>query len=210
MDETQEKLLIFEVKRSAEVADYLLSQIDDSAVARAVRERLDPRRGTFYTVLPESLRPERIRNWAWTEPELGYPLQPDLVLDSIIRRFLAEASHRVLGQNADISAGQVEPEYSENLLVYRQEVHWEFGAPYATGWRGEFPLGLRPFVLFFYRSTSPKRKTLDDKAIDQIVDELIGVAVMALDDDSYLIWWQTEREPFPGSDLAPTVPTSSE
>lgn len=209
MEATEATLSICEIGPSDEVVGYLLGETDDSTVARRVRDRFDPRRGKFYAILPQDLQPRQIEDWGCYRRELGYlvgPRNPHAIMDSVIRRFMANPLHRVIGKNWNQTVSDVDSRDMSTTVRYDDELYIELSGEDTRDDRlivGRF--SIRPFALFLYRSRAPKRTALCDKDIEEIVRELIGVVVMAFDDDSYLIWWRTDREPFPGSDLARTV-----
>ena len=161
--------------------------------------------GTHYAILPEGLEPDDIENWAWGEPGLRYPTDPHTVLDDVVTGFLTEPSRRVLGQNANMARTELAPEDFENLVVFGSEFYWELSGPAADSLSvTSLPTGTRPIVVCFFWSAAAKRTTFDAEAIDEITERLVGLAVGALDEDTYLLWWRSDREPFPGSAIAPT------
>jgi hypothetical protein len=55
-----------------------------------------------------------------------------------------------------------------------------------------------PFAAFFYiDGISKTTGELDDADLQFIVKQLVGVAVGAFDDRSYLVWWRDDLRPFP-------------
>jgi hypothetical protein len=55
-----------------------------------------------------------------------------------------------------------------------------------------------PFSAFFYvNGLSPTKSELNDADLQLIVNRLVGVAVGAFDDRSYLVWWRDDLWPFP-------------
>jgi hypothetical protein len=58
------------------------------------------------------------------------------------------------------------------------------------------------FILYLYHSNSPKRATFDDRDVDELAENLVGLAVGAFLEDTYLIWWRTDLVQFPGDAVA--------
>ena len=198
------KMLLRPVRQSDELMAYLLGQLDEGAVAQKVRDRIDPRKGSFFAILPEGLEPEQVENWAWERPEVGYPQDPAAVLCNVVKEFLLDGHYRAFGLDTDAAPGDIDYS-SPNLVTYRGVPGWEVRGPNATNREVEEVASLCPFYpIYFYRSGSPKRTALDDQAVDEIAENLLGLAVGALDLETYLIWWRTDLMPLPGTDKAAT------
>ena len=192
-------LYIYEIEHSAPLIEYSFSQIDQSRVAQRVKRTLDLRLGIFYAILPEGIKPSDVENWAWGQKRVwAIPRIRMLYSMTFVRRFLSGSSRRVLGQNPYMTLAELEPGDWENLAVFGDELYWELAGPVAESFTiTSLPLGSYPWILYFYHSIAEKRKTLDDNAIDEIVERLVGLAVGALDEDTYLIWWRTTANHFP-------------
>ncbi len=199
---------IRDVEWSDDVARYLLEQLYESRVARKIRAHLDAARGSFFALLPEGLEPQRVKHWADPMREVGYPQNPRALLYNIVGRFLRDPKSRVLGQEPDRPPEWPADYSTKNLVRHHDELGWELRGPSIT--ESEIEDSLRgvsslPYVLYFYRSDSPKRNSLDDRAVDEISENLVGLAVGALNEKTFLMWWRTDLMPFPGSDIARTV-----
>lgn len=192
-------MLLRSMERSDKVVEYILKQLEDNGtmVARTVREKIDLGKGSFFVILPEELDPEQIENWAWQRPEVGYPQDPAAVLCTVVKRFLADEHYRVFGQDVDAPPEEAN-DFPRNLVTYGSVLGWELRGSDSTDKEIEDVVLLGPFyALYFYRSNSPKRTRLDDQDVDEIADSLLGLAVGALDLETYLIWWRTDLLSFP-------------
>ncbi len=206
MDKLNTRFSIYEIGSSHTAAGYLLGELDDSEVSKKVRCNIgDLDQGTFYTILPDNLSPHDIEEWQGARMELEFVFPTHDILDSLVGRFLENPRHRVLGKNWFQKIADVDQMDISTTVTYEDELYIEISGrdldPVIKG-RG---FSIRPFVLFLYQSAAPKHVRLNEKDIEEIVRELIGVVVAAFDADSYLIWWRTDRLPFLGSDLAPTI-----
>jgi hypothetical protein len=201
-------LLWHPMKHSDDVADYLLDQLRGTAAREKVRERIEAREGRFFVILPEDEVADVIDGWDHCSPVdgLGYPVDPSPLLYDVVRRFLRlDPQSRILGQNSDTLSSRPDAPTETDLVVSHEVPGWELRGPDASDAEIETlsrETGRFPFVLFFYRSNSPKRATLDDRDVDELAENLVGLAVGAFLEDTYLIWWRTDLVQFPGDAVA--------
>lgn len=205
------RLVWHRVKDSDKAAAYLLGQLEGSFVREKVREKIDTRKGRFFVILPDDAQPEMIGDWKYScsEDRLGYPLNPNTLLDDAAGRFLRlDGQSKVAGPAYAVWVpGQPDDDSNRNLVISNEMPGREHSGPSASqAETNDLPLrtALCPlFVLYFYRSNSPKRATLDDGDVDELAENLVGLAVDALDLDTFLVWWRTDLVQFPGAAVAP-------
>lgn len=207
--ERSSRLLWHPVEHSVDIIeDYLLDQLRGTAVREKVREKLDTREGRFFAILPEGARAESIDDWDHCSPVdgLGYPVDTKPLLLDVVKRFIRlDSRSRVLGQRDGDSAEDPAPHSGRNRVVSNGVPGCELrGSDVSDEEIDEMwnLTGSFPTVLFFYRSDSAKRTALEDRAVDEIAKNLIGMAVGVFLDDSYVIWWRTDLVPFPSGALA--------
>ncbi len=205
------RLVWHPVNESDKAAEYLLEQLTGSFVREKVRERIDILKGSFFAILPDDAQPEMIDDWEHSCPEdgLGYPLNPNTLLDDAVGRFLRldRQSKVVSPAYALWIPGQPDDDSERNLVISNGMPGTEPSGP--SGSQAEINdlpphTALYPgFILYFYRSNSPKRATLDDRDVDVLAENLVGLAVDALDFETFLVWWRTDLVQFPGAAVAP-------
>ena len=95
-------------------------------------------------------------------------------------------------------------QYKRLAKTFDEEVYWsvaetkladlsddEMGTVinYASFW---------PFSGFFYTDVPLEKSALTNADFQSIMRQLVGIAVGAFDDRSYLVWWRDDLLPFPG------------
>ncbi len=134
----------------------------------------------------------------------------ELAVARVIKSFLSDPDSVVLMQETQL---QIADRFSTlvsykdvqwNLLVsYKDELYWAVAGPELATLSDEQMFTLlkspstNPFSAFFYLGTVPPSKTLTDGDLDQILTRLVGIAVDALDFESFLLWWREDLRPFP-------------
>jgi hypothetical protein len=200
-------LVVRQMQWSGKAAGHLRQQLYESEIAQKIRETLDPGEGSFFAVVPEGMDPNEVQYWDGDEDAIGYPQDPHSVLCDVVEKFLREPRSRVLGLYPYSLSEPVDPSI-RNVVRYHDQNAMELRGPEVVRDEVEecvYHVSPFPSILYFYRTDSPKRGTLDDAAVAEISTNLVGLAVGALHEHTFLIWWRTDITPFPG-DLEGTTP----
>lgn len=195
---------IAEAKRAEEyVRDELA---DGTTLAKLVLESIDLARGRFRVAMP---------HWVvQTGPRfnLKYELfrldgNEETAFGRVVKAFVAEPDSAVILQDTMRSMSDPCMTGAPNRALavsYGQEVYWMIaGAVIARLSDDEIwdlinEASFWPFSAFFFRGgVPPGEDGLQDSDLHRIVEQLVGLAVGAFDDRSYLVWWRDDQCPFP-------------
>jgi hypothetical protein len=192
-----------------EVADihgaerYTREQLaDGTTLAHLVLSRIDLSRGRFRIAIPDIV--DQAQPFDFKSGILAMQGDEEMMVARVIKSFIKDPGCALLMQEM-----QPEPtdglfkKYGENLVSYKDEPYWKVGGVESAQLSDQQMLTLlktpstNPFAAFFYLGTPPASKTLTDSDLERIVAQLIGLAVDALDFESFLLWWRDDLHPFP-------------
>jgi hypothetical protein len=127
------------------------------------------------------------------------------LLAGVVKRFISNRNGTVLLQdfvNHVSDPHWEEYKFKDRATTYNSEVYWELkgrDAPESeieeliSDWSVYFPVS----AFFGVSRSSERKKRLTEPDLEDLADNLIGVAVDVFDGDSFLIWWREDLQPFP-------------
>ena len=196
----------FDVIDKQRAAEYVKDQLSrGTTLSRRVRRSVDLSRGRIRIAMPEGREVTQDLDFRSHTFSLG---QSATDFARLVRSFIGDPKNAILLQDTQISIS--DPEFSTNLpysslaVPYQNEVYWAVSG----GELAQFPndkmlevingASFYPFSAFFYINEISKTKgELEDSDLRLIVKHLVGLAVGAFDDRSYLVWWRDDSRPFP-------------
>jgi hypothetical protein len=197
---------IRELKNGDFAREYLLYRIspDLNMLARLVRRKYHFTEGNFFILAPESVDADRLSKFGNWIPDVDHTAAIQL-LARVVKRFTIGPNCTVLLHDFIHSVSDPDWEeykFKDLATTYNGEVYWELKGPdtsedeigeLISDWSSYFPVSA-----FFCESPSPDRqKCLTEGDLENLANNLIGVAVDAFDGDSFLIWWREDLQPFP-------------
>ncbi len=186
---------------------YFLDQLGaGNTLARLVRSSIELSKGRFRAVMPVDTDQGPGFDLRWDT--FSFAGDEDLTFARLVKRFIRNPGCAVILQ--DIEASLSDPGFSTLsdgalAIPYGSEVYWSLNDEKLSELSDNGMVqtignaSLWPFSAFFYINGIPSTKqVLDDKDLQRIAGRLIGVAVGAFDERSYLLWWRDDLKPFPG------------
>ena len=184
---------------------YMRAELSDgTALARLVSQTTDFSRGSFRVAVPKGLGESQVLDFRYYIHLDG---DEPTALARLIKAFVSAPDHAVLIQDVYTSASEPwlrECEHRELARTYDDEVYWAVEGAELARIPDEEMLSIvhlgsfHPFSCFFYlRRPRSKGTELDRRELDRVVEALVGVAVGAFDDRSFLILWRDDLVPFP-------------
>lgn len=183
--------------------EYVRRELSDgTALARKVLECIDLKMGRFRLIAPQAMDFSQ-------SLELRHDLyrldgDEGLIFARVVKRFVSASGCGILLQETQGTIDELRTLASGKLLIpYRGEVYWSVTGPDLVHLSDEETLlvvnsaSFFPFAAFFYMdAVSSDRGRLTEDDMEHVVRRLCGLAVGALDDRSFLIWWRDDL-PFP-------------
>jgi len=188
-------------------AEYVKDQLSGgTTLANLAVRSIDLSRGRYRVAMPDGMPADQGLDFRW---ETFNCKQTDREFDfaRLIKSFISAEGCGVILQNMNMSMSDpyfAELPYRNLAMPYAEEIYWnvedaklanlsddEMGdlINYGSFW---------PFSAFFYiDGISPTKNELNDADLQSIVNRLVGLAVGAFDDRSYLVWWRDDLRPFP-------------
>jgi hypothetical protein len=190
-----------------QASEYLLDQLSrGTTLSRLVQGSVDFPRGRIRVAMPEGRKVTQALDFRFETFPLGQTGESDFA--RLVRSFIGDPKNSILLQDTELSNS--DPEFSTNLpyaslaVSYQNEVYWAVSGKKLAQLSDDETLDVInhasfwPFSAFFYVDGISKTKVeLDDADLQLIVKQLVGVAVGAFDDRSYLVWWRDDLRPFP-------------
>jgi hypothetical protein len=173
-------------------------------LAHLVLEAIDFAKGSFRVALPRTLDESRPLDFRSQTFHLGG--DEDLSLALLIKAFIRGPEHAVLLQDTQASISDrwlTDYKYKELVRTYRTELYWAVERPLCDLPDEEMAslissTSFWPFSAFFYpRGARSIGKELLKSDLARIAETLIGLAVGAFDDRSFLFWWRDDQLAFP-------------
>jgi hypothetical protein len=194
---------LIDQQRAAEYVKAQLSQ--GTTLSRLVVRSADLSGGHFRVAMPESKNQGADFDLRW-DTRLGG--DEEATFARLIKSYIRHDRCGVILQDTGTSVNYpyfAKLQYKRLAKTFDEEVYWsvaetkladlsddEMGTVinYASFW---------PFSAFFYIDgiSATKGELLHDADLQSIVKQLVGVAVGAFDDRSYLVWWRDDLLPFP-------------
>jgi len=183
------------------LAEYVREQLATgyTALSRVVSSRVGFSAGSLFLIMPDDLVVERVENWNWEPKGMKWRIA-DRILADHIKAYLRNTANIVLIQ--DFETKPTDPNFRHDPLrvLHGDEPYWELRGSDISLEKIEECIGaasLWPWLSFFCKARGESARTLTENDLDAAASSLVGVAVQALH-DSYVIWWRTDLEPFPG------------
>ncbi len=163
-------------------------------------------RGSFFVIAPDSVDADQLSDFG-SEIPLVDPSGATQLLGKIVKKFTRNPNCTVLLHdhvNFFSRPGWEEYEYKDRAIFYDKELCWELKGSdipqneiddLISHWSAYFPVS----AFFCVSSPSERKKLLTDGDVEDLAQNLIGVAVDIFDGDSFLIWWREDLLPFPSA-----------
>ena len=194
------------VDNTRRASEYLLDQLSQgTTLSRLVRESVDFSLGRIRVAIPPGMKASEDLDFRYETFPLRQTGENDFA--RLLKSFISTEECDVILQDTQISMsdpGIADLPWGKLAIPYRKEVYWNVADAELANLSDEEMSGLIshasfwPFSAFFYidQSSQPKDE-LNDADLQFIVKQLVGVAVGAFDDRSYLVWWRDDLRPFP-------------
>ena len=122
-------------------------------------------------------------------------------LARIAKSFVRNPNCAVLLQDWAVTRSYIRPEELQNVVMYGDEVYWQIADPNLSDLEILEVIESPPPwpMCAYFHNAKPNRpgSQLGDEDLTRIASSIVGVAVGAFDDRSFLLWWRTELQPFP-------------
>lgn len=193
---------VIDEQRAAQYAKEQFSH--GTTLSKLVAGSTDLSRGHFRVAMPESKEQGQAFDLRWDTRLSG---DEEATFARLIKSYLRNEQCYVILQDTGTSVNYpyfAKLPYRGLARTFGEEVYWsvadakladlsddEMGTliNYASFW---------PFSAFFYiDGISATKGELHEADLELIVKQLVGVAVGAFDDRSYLVWWRDDLLPFP-------------
>jgi hypothetical protein len=187
--------------------EYMLSALaQGTTLARLASKSIDLSRGTFRLLMATMVDPSRPLDLTSGSAVLAG--DEERLFVHIIRSFIRNPGCALIMQDSEAHASdpimQKLP-YRHLAVGYGAEVYWQVAESDVASLSDDQMLDLIhctsyfPWTGFFYcdHKRSVVNTQLTDEDITRVLSNLRGVAVGALDYDSFLIWWRDDLRPFP-------------
>jgi hypothetical protein len=209
--------VIRENRRASEAAKYMAKELSDgTTLARLVLKRADFTRGSFRVALPVNV--DSSRQLDFRQDVSSSDLHPDgdeaALFAGVIKLFIHDSDCTVLIQDTlkSMSDKVTQRLDSRHLAIsYKAEVYWTLAGQELSGISDDDMVGIvysasfYPFCAFFWLGRVANGKSsLSDADLERVANTLVGVAVGAFDDNSFLMWWRDDLRPFPTPQPPPT------
>lgn len=194
---------VIDKKRATEYVKDQLSQ--GATLANMIARSIDLSHGHYRVAMPETEEQAGDFDLRWETFRLAG--DEEFTFARLIKSFVRNEECDVILQDMNTSTSY--PYFSKlpyrNLAkLYGTELYWNVADSKLANLTDDEMSGLInhasfwPFSAFFYIDGISKTKSeLNDADLQSIVNHLVGVAVGAFDDRSYLIWWREDLRPFP-------------
>jgi hypothetical protein len=181
---------------------FLKNELSEGmTLAKSVLGEIDFTQGRMFVWMPPTIDQDTIENFGWSRRLAGDEKQE---FCRFVRGFIQEARCALILQ--DTENWSFEGDECERLAAkYEDELYWyvartdlsEKDVMSLT----QMPVLPYPWCGFFYTGAiETELQTLTNKDLKLIVKTIVGVAVRAFDNDSYVLWWSDAR-PLPAKDL---------
>jgi hypothetical protein len=164
------------------------------ALAKLVLDEIDFVRGRMFCWTPLATNQEAIENFQWSRRLSG---SEEHEFCRFIQAFIQDPNCSVILQDTENWNFEGD-EYEALASKYDEELYWriegtELSERDVSNLTG-MPILPYPWCGFFHTGASATRKQrLTEIDLQEIVKTLVGVAVSAFDNGSYLLWWSNSR-----------------
>ena len=184
---------------------HLVGQVSSglSTVATLALKYHDFVRGNFYVAAPEAIKIDQLSEFRSElfDADRSAAIQ---LHGKTIRDFISDPRASVVLQDFWHRLSDPVWEQLENknrAIAYDGEIYWALqGSEIPDREIEELISGASywPFCAFFYISSSSEpKKVLTNEDLQNLVQNLVGIAVDAFDANSFVIWWRDDLRPFP-------------
>ncbi len=193
------------VKDGLHAERYMRGELaDGTTLAHLVLERTAFSKGRFRVAIPKRLDGRQAAEFR--QETFHVDGDEPIALARLIKAFIGAPGHAVMIQ--DTQASLSDPwlsrcEYRELAKAYDGEVYWAVEGEALARVSDEEMLSVincasfYPFSCFFYISSSGGSEEFTASELDRVAERLVGIAVGAFDERSFLMWWRDDLVPFP-------------
>lgn len=194
---------VIDKRRAAEYVKDQLSR--GTTLASLVARTIDLSRGCYRVAMPETKDQSGQFDLRWEMFRLAG--DEEALFARVIKMFVRSPKCAVILQDTMKSMSDPcmsDAPYRTLAITYQKELYWTVAGAKLAQLPDDKMLDVInhasfwPFSAFFYIDAISKAKgELEDADLQLIVKQLVGVAVGAFDDRSYLVWWRDDLRPFP-------------
>jgi hypothetical protein len=199
---------IQEVRDALQAERYMREELSDgTTLAKYVLKAIDFSAGKFRVAMPETVDQSQPLDYRYESARVGR--DDEICFARVMRSFIRDPECAVLMQDTQVSmssTGFHDLPHSELIVPYGSEVYWSVSGrelselPDAEMLEIVWSASFWPFSAFFYvDGVSCRDARLGDEDLERIVTTLVGLAVGAFHDHSFLMWWRDDLRPFPTS-----------
>ncbi len=187
-------------------AEYVKDQLSQgSTLAKLVARSIDLSRGRYRVGMPGTKDQATQFDFRWETFRLAG--DEEKLFARAIKMFVRNPKNGVILQDTMKSISDPcmsDAPYRTLAITYAKELYWTIAgaelAKLSDDAMGDIinHASFWPFSAFFYvDGISKTKRELNDADLQLIVEQLVGLAVGAFDDRSYLVWWREDLGPFP-------------
>jgi hypothetical protein len=193
---------VIDIRRAAEyVKEQLLL---GTTLANLAAQSIDLSRGSYRVAMPVTKAQGVEFDLRWETFRLAG--DEENCFARLIKSFICNEECNVILQDTETSTSYPyfgKLPYRKLALPYAEEVYWNVADAKLANLSDEEMSRLInhasfwPFSVFFYTDGISAKGELQNADLQLIVKHLVGLAVGAFDDRSYLVWWRDDLRPFP-------------
>lgn len=183
--------------------EYLLEQLaEGTTLAKLVASHVNLSEGRFWFGLSYKIDQSSLNFGSGNVKHTRYE---GLFLARLVKSFIRDQLCTVLLQETQMKPSELGDFDIANLAVlFGKEIYWRIEGPELAGLSDEkmlkivYSASLYPFSGFFVTSPATHETVqFTPKDLEQIARNIVGIAVGAFDEGSFLVWWREAVRQFP-------------
>lgn len=202
-------MAVQEITHPSLAQKYMVDELSaGTTLAGLVLKGTDFTRGSFRVAMPATVEQDKVLNF---RQSLRLDRDEEMTLARLIKCFIWDPKSAVLLQDTQKSIsdpGLANLKNKELMIPFDAEFYWTIAdrglseIPDAKMLEIVYSASYYPFSAFFYfDDVTIGKQSLRQDDLTHVVTNLVGVAVGAFDDRSFLIWWRDDLCPFPAVSL---------
>lgn len=198
-------MAIQEIRHPSLAQEYMVDELSaGTTLAGLVLKGTDFSRGSFRVAMPTTVRQDKVLDF---RQSLRLDRDEEMTLARIIKYFIRDPKAAVLLQDTQKSIsdpGLAHLKNKELMIPFEAEYYWTIAGRGLSEISDTkmleivYSASYYPFSAFFYfDDVTIGRQSLEHDDLTHVVTNLVGIAVGAFDDRSFLIWWRDDLCLFP-------------
>jgi hypothetical protein len=180
--------------KEAEAESFLKDELSKGmTLAQLVLPEIDFTHGRMFTWIPATMDQDAIKNFQW---EIRLSRDEEQDFGRFVHTYIKDPHCAFILQDTENWNFEGD-EYEALAAKYNDELYWHI---VGAGLSEEDVMNLLgtpilpyPWCGFFYTSALGRKQKLTKIDLQEIVKTLVGVAVSAFDNGSYVLWWSNSR-----------------